>query len=131
MKARLRPMLLQSVFRLATPTMRDFEKVAYTTITTKQFRPMPRRKLPDFHSPSTRDRRALYAACHDPFIRATILEVIRLRSLLDQMDDYCETIMKAWSEEKLGTLVAMEHLNILRQQERSRMGNVSTRKPKE
>lgn len=86
---------------------------------------MPRRELPDFSSPSVVELRSLYLVSNDRLVRETILEVIRLRTLFDEIDLYCEAIQRAWRGENLGTLVAMEKLRVLRQHERSRMGLLS------
>jgi hypothetical protein len=88
-----------------------------------------RKKLPDFSSPTTEQLRSIYATA-DADVRNVVLEVIRLRKLIEAIDDYRETVQKAWSEEDLGKLVALEKLRILMQDERSRMGFISEYKGK-
>jgi hypothetical protein len=91
---------------------------------------MRRPDLPDFSSPATQALRALYVACPASLIRGAILEMIRLCVLLDEMEDYCESIRNVWREEVSGTLVAMEQSRIFRHRERSRIANSPTHKPK-
>lgn len=88
-----------------------------------------RKKLPDFSSPTTKQLRAIYATA-DADVRNVVLEVIRLRKLIEVIDDYRETVQKAWGEEDLGKLVALEKLRIIMQDERSRMGFLSEYKGK-
>lgn len=83
---------------------------------------MPRHHLPDFASPSTEKLRELYRASDDDLMRRTVLEVIRLRDLIIEIDRYRETVEKCWREEGLGQLVALYQFRRLMQDERSRMG---------
>jgi hypothetical protein len=86
---------------------------------------MRRHNLPDFGSPTTERLRELYRRSNDELVRRTVLEVIRLRDLVAEIDDYRETIHKCWAEETHSRLVALENLRVLMQRERSRMGLLS------
>jgi hypothetical protein len=83
---------------------------------------MPKRALPDFSSPTTESLRELYRRSDDDLVRATVLEVIRLRGLIIEADYYRETFERSWKEEGLGQLVALYQFRRLMQNERSRMG---------
>ena len=83
---------------------------------------MTRHNLPDFASPSTENLRELYRKSDDDLVRCTVLEVIRLRDLIIEIDGYREAVEKSWKEEKLGQLVALYQFRRLMQDERSRMG---------
>ena len=86
---------------------------------------MPKRTLPDFSSPTTERLRELYRRSDDELVRATVLEVIRLRDLIVEIDYYRETVDKCWKEEGLGQLVALYQFRLLMQAERSRTGSLS------
>ena len=66
--------------------------------------------------------RELYRKSDDDLVRCTVLEVIRLRDLIIEIDGYREAVEKSWKEEKLGQLVALYQFRRLMQDERSRMG---------
>ncbi|HEY1998786.1 hypothetical protein [Paraburkholderia sp.] len=88
-----------------------------------------RQKLPDFASPTTDQLRELYRHSDDEIVRRAVLEVIRLRDLVEQIDGYRETVERCWRDEGLGQLVALYQLRIIMQTERSRMGFLSPPKP--
>lgn len=90
---------------------------------------MPRRNLPAFKSPTTERLRELYRTSNDEWVRCTVLEVIRLRDLIIEIDSFRECVEKCWKEEGLGQLVALYQFRILMQTERSRMGFLSPLKP--
>jgi len=90
---------------------------------------MPRRALPDFSSPTTERLRELYRSSGDELVRNTVLEVIRLRELVEQIDGYRESIERCWTAEGHGQLVALYRLRILMQTERSRMGFLTPAEP--
>jgi hypothetical protein len=83
---------------------------------------MPKRTLPDFTSPTTEGLRDLYRRSNDEQVRRTVLEVIRLRKLIVEIDGYRETVEKCWREAGLGQLVAFYQFRCLMQDERSRIG---------
>ena len=83
---------------------------------------MPRRTLPDFSSPTIEQLRELYRRHEDVLVRSTVLEVIRLRQLVVEIDGYRETVQKCWKEAGLGQLVALYQFRCLMQDERSRIG---------
>jgi hypothetical protein len=80
-----------------------------------------RKKLPDFPSPTTKQLRAIYATA-DQDVRNVVLEVIRLRKLIEDIDDCRESIDRCWKDAGLGQLVALYQFRRMMQDERSRMG---------
>jgi hypothetical protein len=86
---------------------------------------MPRRALPNFNSPTTERLQELYRNSDDDLVRCTVLEVIRLRELIVEIDHYREAVDKNWRDEGLGQLVALYQFWILMQAERSRTGHLS------
>jgi hypothetical protein len=92
-------------------------------------RNMPKRTLPDFSSPTIERLRELYRRSDDELVRSTVLEVIRLRDLIVEIDYYRETVERSWKEEGLGQLVALYQFRVLMQAERSRTGHLSPPNP--
>jgi hypothetical protein len=86
---------------------------------------MRKHNLPDFGSPTTERLRELYRRYDDDLLRRTVLEVIRLRDLVAEIDEYREVIHKCWQEQTHCRLVALENLRVLMQTERTRMGFLS------
>jgi len=82
---------------------------------------MPRANLPDFQSPSLQKLRHLYAVGNED-IKCVVLEVIRLRQLVEDADAYRELVDKCWKAQNLGQLAALYKFRRLMQDERSRMG---------
>lgn len=91
---------------------------------------MPKRALPDFASPTAERLRELYRRSDDELVRCTVLEVIRLRDLIEKIDRYREAVDQCWRDEGLGQLVALYQFRILMQTERSRMGFLSVEAPR-
>lgn len=89
---------------------------------------MPRTKLPDFSSPSTRELRAMWRTAGEQ-TRRLISEVVRLRELVTELDAYGGVVQKVWSEDCRGKLVALEKMRILFSDERSRMGTLTAEPP--
>jgi bacterioferritin-associated ferredoxin len=89
---------------------------------------MPRKRLPDFCSPSTDELRALWRACGGGSqcgqFRRVIAEVIRLRELVEELDAYCIAVQRVWSAETHSTLVGLERMRILFSDERSRLSGL-------
>lgn len=90
---------------------------------------MPKRTLPDFSSPTTERLRELYRSTDDELVRCTVLEVIRLRELIVQIDKHREMVEKCWREAGLGQLVALYQFRLLMQSERSRTGYLTPPEP--
>lgn len=90
---------------------------------------MPRRALPNFSSPTTERLRELYRNSDDDLVRCTVLEVVRLRELIVEIDHYREAVEKNWRDAGLGQLVALYQFRILMQAERSRTGHLSPPSP--
>lgn len=92
---------------------------------------MRKRDLPDFASPTTELLRELYRKYDDDLVRRTVLEVIRLRNLNKEIEEFRESIEKNWRDAGLGQLAALYQFRILMQKERSRMGPDSSPRPPE
>jgi hypothetical protein len=82
---------------------------------------MPRVKLPEFQSPSLQRLRYLYSVGNED-VKCVVLEVVRLRQLVEDADYYRDRVDKCWKEEGLGKLAALYQFRRLMQDERSRMG---------
>jgi len=52
-----------------------------------------------------------------------------MRKLVAEMDGLCEAAQKAWRDETRSNLVALEHLHILFNVERSRQGELPSESP--
>ena len=74
---------------------------------------MPKRSLPDFASPTAERLRDLYRRSDDELVRNTVLEVIRLRELVEQIEGYREAVERCWNTEGHGQLVALYKFRIL------------------
>jgi hypothetical protein len=108
--------------RLRSTIFRVMDGCGTLWIYTAFKRAMPRHQLPDFASPSTENLRELYRRSDDDLTRRTVLEVIRLRDLVIEIDSFRESVEKAWKAEGHGQLVALYQFRRLMQDERSRMG---------
>ena len=85
----------------------------------------PRKPLPDFSSPSTRELKATwkkYCAGPDKDVERLLFEVVRLRELVRELDEYFGVVQKVWGEFGGGHLVAIYKMRLLFTGERSRMG---------
>ncbi|MDE1182328.1 hypothetical protein [Paraburkholderia sp.] len=78
--------------------------------------------LPDFASPTTDDLRDIYRRFDDELVRRTVLEVIRLRKLTEEVDGYREIIERCWKDANLGQVAVLYQFRMSMQTERSRMG---------
>jgi hypothetical protein len=81
--------------------------------------------LPSYSTPTLQELRTFWRRYRNEDIRRLILEVQHLRSVLDEVEYLRSITEKAWKEEDLGTLVALEKLRVLMQSERSRLGVLS------
>lgn len=79
---------------------------------------------PSLPSPTTAELRALWRAYSDPQVRCAILELVRLRSTMYQVDQLYEAINAVWRQDTSGNLVALEHLKSLVYDERARSGRL-------
>ncbi|WP_176329075.1 hypothetical protein [Burkholderia vietnamiensis] len=85
---------------------------------------MGRKPLPDIVSPSSAELRALWSRFRaDREVRRLIIEIVRVRRLVADVEAHRKSIAKAWSEETGGShLVALYQLRLLLQNEMRRTG---------
>jgi hypothetical protein len=82
--------------------------------------------LPSYSTPTLKDLRAFWRKYRgNDDVRRLILEVQHSREVLDEIEYLRSIIAKAWAEQDLGTLVALEKLRVLMQSERSLLGVLS------
>jgi hypothetical protein len=81
--------------------------------------------LPAYSTPTINELRAFWHRYRDRDVRRLILEVQHLRDTLEEIEYFRSVIERAWKEEDLGQLVALEKLRVLMQSERSRLGVLS------
>lgn len=94
---------------------------------------MPNRSV-HYPAPDTATLRTLWRKYDDPEVRATILELVRLRDVARQTGDLCGIIEGAWKEVAHDKLIALAHLRALVTGERARSGilpheNENTKSP--
>lgn len=82
--------------------------------------PMPT-KLPDFHTVTDRELREIWRNHPDPSVRRVILEVVRYRKVLTEVDSLYQTIHRAWRKEVGGNLVALHLLQKVMVEEKDRI----------
>lgn len=95
---------------------------------------MANRRLPDSPTPTLDELRALWAAhrsgsSQDETVRRLILEIVRLRRLMYELDALCGAVRSAWKEETRSQLIALEKMRVLFNDERSRPGGHSSESP--
>lgn len=79
---------------------------------------MLRHPLPDVATPSTRELRELWRRYPDDQVRRLILEIVRLRHQLEDVESYRKCIQQVWNEDTGGShLVALLKLRALMQEE--------------
>ena len=66
---------------------------------------------------------------YDSTVRRLIVDVLRMRKLIVEMDGLCGAVQRAWRDETRSNLVALERLRILFNDERSRHGVLSSESP--
>lgn len=94
--------------RVGEPEWRKALKVAPSGI----------RPLPEFESPLHRELVDLYRRERDPDVRRVILEIVRVRRVLGEIEHLVATIRQEYGDK----LVAVSWLRCLVQQERERVG---------
>ncbi|SAL18596.1 hypothetical protein AWB64_01267 [Caballeronia sordidicola] len=95
---------------------------------------MANRRLPDSPSPTLKELRRLWTeygsgTAHDQASRNLILEIVRLRRLMYELDSLCGSVQYAWKEETRSHLIALEKMRVLFNDERSRQGGHSSEPP--
>jgi len=95
---------------------------------------MPRRRLPEFASPTTEELRQRWVEAGPDGLdavtsRRLIAEVVRLRALIVELDAYAAVVQKVWFQENRSKLVALEKMRVLFSDERGRLGGMSHNPP--
>jgi len=84
---------------------------------------MPRKQLPDFPSPTTRQLRELWRKYpEDTAVQRACMEIERMRQVFLEIESYRIVIERCWRQETRGQLVALEKMRTLIAGERSRLG---------
>lgn len=85
---------------------------------------MSKKSLPEvFLAPTVKELRALWRKYpDDEALRRTLMEIERLRDVIDRIDATRESIERVWKEEDLGTLASLHTLRILLGEEKRRAG---------
>jgi hypothetical protein len=84
---------------------------------------MPRKQLPDFPSPTTRQLRELWRKYpDDTAVQRACLEIERMRGVFLEIEAYRVVVERCWREETRSTLVGLEKMRMLIEGERSRLG---------
>lgn len=79
-------------------------------------------QLPDFLTVTDRELRELWRKHPDPDVRRVILEVVRYRRVMLEVDDLYKTIHQSWRRATHSNLVALHVLQRLMIDEKDRMG---------
>lgn len=77
-------------------------------------------QLPPFEPVTMAELRRLYSRATDPEVKRLILEVVRYRQVMADIDRYCTTIQHAWRDNVGGNLVALHLLHGVMSKERLR-----------
>jgi hypothetical protein len=84
---------------------------------------MPRKPLPDFTTPTTRQLRELWRKYpDDEMVHNACLEIERLRQVFKEIEAYRVVVERCWFEETRSTLVGLEKMRTMIEGERSRLG---------
>jgi hypothetical protein len=78
--------------------------------------------LPDFQPLWRRELRELWRKYPQDDVRRLILEIMRSREVLADIDSMRASIDRAWKADVGGQLTGLERLRVLLQQERVRVG---------
>jgi hypothetical protein len=78
------------------------------------------RELPPFQPVTLAELRRLYARHPDPDVKRLVLEIVRYRRSMKEIDDCYKTIQAAWHETSNGNLVALHLLHGIMNEERFR-----------
>lgn len=80
---------------------------------------MSRKPLPEIVTPSTRELREFWRSYpNDEVVRRLIIEVVRLRRQIEEVEYYRQCIQRVWNEDTGGShLVALYKLRVLLQDE--------------
>ena len=96
---------------------------------------MARGELPEMPSPSIAELRRLWRqhrtdSEHDETIRRLVIDVLRLRELVVELDGLFGAVHRARREETRSNLVALERARVVFMQERSRNGALTSEPPR-
>jgi aromatic ring-cleaving dioxygenase len=79
---------------------------------------MTTKRLPDFESPSRDELRSHWATyADDPFAQRCLLEIVRLRRQMGELERLRLAALAAWTAEVGGHQVALYKMRLLLQQE--------------
>lgn len=79
------------------------------------------RKLPAFETVTRKELRGLWKQHADPDIRRLILEVVRYREVLKEIDGLYKSTHQAWRDQVGGNLIALHMLMQIMTTERQRL----------
>ncbi|WP_207002564.1 hypothetical protein [Trinickia mobilis] len=87
------------------------------------------KRLPEFRPPVVDEMRRMWVRYElaDPDIHRLLLEIVRLRNVLDEVERLRQTIDRVWKADVGSQLVGLETLRCLLQQERVRIGILGRR----
>ncbi|OTP69475.1 hypothetical protein [Caballeronia sordidicola] len=84
---------------------------------------MPRKQLPEFPSPTTRQLRELWRKYpEDTAVQRACMEIERMRQVFLEIESFRVVVERCWRQETRGQLVALEKMRVLIAGERSRLG---------
>lgn len=86
---------------------------------------MPR-PLPPFATVTESELRALWRQHRDPAVRRLILEIVRYRKVMAEIDHLYKVTRRAWSDHVGGDLVALHLLLQIMTEERQRLPDQSS-----
>lgn len=78
--------------------------------------------LPPFKTVTADELRALWRAYPDPDVRRVILEVVRYRRVVREVDSLYASIHRSWRSSVGGNLVALHQLHGVMNREKGRLG---------
>lgn len=79
------------------------------------------RKTPSFDPVTRTELRALWKLHDDPDIRRLVLEAVRYREVIKEIDDLYKTTHQAWRDQVGGNLVALHLLQKVLDAEQQRL----------
>jgi hypothetical protein len=91
---------------------------------------MKTRKLPRFEPVGIDEGRALWRKYRgNPDVERMLLEIAQARQTMEEIGTYFDSVRRAWEEENLGQLVAMEKIRLLLMEQHLRYRALAGLKP--
>jgi hypothetical protein len=88
------------------------------------------RKLPRFEPVGVDEGRALWNKYRgNADVERVLLELAQARQTMEEIEDYFDSVRRAWEEENLGQLVAMERIRLLLAEQHLRYRALAGLKP--